>query len=393
MDSKTVLLVVSLVCLAVFIIVRYVFTPRTDHPWILLMVLLGFSAPIYHVYGYARATYAAFWPILDTPALVCTCFVLLALVGSVVGCWVDRRRRVELQALPTSFRPSSQPRTWAQAQSHFPAAPSYPAPPPKRYQASAVNAAISQYHGYVPSPPSPSRSTAYNVDSAVSTPSGPTYGTFSGITTPTTHIVPTSKGSRSVSTPQPPTQLPAPALQIRKPLARIQPLLEVERDGVLEVSGERKGTVLRKRADEAWDVLQKTRKKAREVRELGHREEARRQDKLADVQKAQMDKFNKAAAEAIFRENNKGKGRSASEIDLHGLFVPEALEYTQRSIKKAKQQGMSSLKLIVGKGNHSKNGEARIKPAVQKMLKEENISYKVDPRNTGLLIVTFAAVI
>ncbi|TFY66845.1 hypothetical protein EVG20_g4248 [Dentipellis fragilis] len=403
MDFKTVFLVVLLVCLAVFILVRYVFTPRTDHPWILLMVLLGLSAPVYHVYTHVLAAYTTFRPILDTPSLVCACFVLLALVGSVVGRWADRRRREELQVLPTSFRPSSQPGTWTQAQPQLFGTPQYPAwPSPNRYQANAVTPAVPRRHSHIPTPPPSSHSPAYGIDSTLSTQSGPTYGTFSSVTTPTTRMAPALKGPRNVSTPQSPTPPPAPALQTRKPLAPIQPQIEARRDGVRDVYGDvTDGNTLRKYADEAWNVFQKTRERAREVRELGHREEAKRQDKLADVRKAQMDKLNKAAAEAIFRvasicapENNEGKGRSASEIDLHGLHVPEALDYTRRAIKKAKQQGLSTLKLIVGehtsainaidlrtdiadydswtgKGNHSKNGEAKIKPAVQKMLKEQ----------------------
>jgi hypothetical protein len=36
------------------------------------------------------------------------------------------------------------------------------------------------------------------------------------------------------------------------------------------------------------------------------------------------------------------------EIDLHGLFVKEAIEHTDRALEEAKQRGDSQLHLIVG---------------------------------------------
>lgn len=73
------------------------------------------------------------------------------------------------------------------------------------------------------------------------------------------------------------------------------------------------------------------------------------------------------------------------EIDLHGLYVKEAIEHTDRALQEAKQKGDSELHLIVGactsifsswkprgqlqagKGLHSQGGAAKIKPAIEEL--------------------------
>ena len=76
------------------------------------------------------------------------------------------------------------------------------------------------------------------------------------------------------------------------------------------------------------------------------------------------------------------------EVDLHGLYVKEAIAYTDRAIQEAKQRGDSEVHLIVGafrvrlpssprvltrptagKGLHSRNG-AKIKPAIEDLMRK-----------------------
>ena len=79
------------------------------------------------------------------------------------------------------------------------------------------------------------------------------------------------------------------------------------------------------------------------------------------------------------------------EIDLHGLYVKEAIARTDRAIEEAKQRGDSTIHLIVGtltdllslstgtfdthrlclgKGLHSKGGVAKIKPAIEDLMQK-----------------------
>ena len=76
--------------------------------------------------------------------------------------------------------------------------------------------------------------------------------------------------------------------------------------------------------------------------------------------------------------------RAACEIDLHGLYVKEAIAYSQRAVADARQRDDSEIRLIVGmcvasarfepfissslagQGNHSEGGISRLRPAIEK---------------------------
>lgn len=75
------------------------------------------------------------------------------------------------------------------------------------------------------------------------------------------------------------------------------------------------------------------------------------------------------------------------EIDLHGLYVKEAIAHTDDAIEQAKRKGDSEIHLIVGtlmlrvhksfteirpvgKGLHSQGGVAKIKPAIESLMQK-----------------------
>ena len=58
-----------------------------------------------------------------------------------------------------------------------------------------------------------------------------------------------------------------------------------------------------------------------------------------------------------------------------------------RSHQDSRARGLHELRLIVGKGNRSPSGIAKIKPAVCSFLQRIQLSAQVDQRNTGVLIV------
>jgi len=98
-----------------------------------------------------------------------------------------------------------------------------------------------------------------------------------------------------------------------------------------------------------------------------------------------MDSLNKEASDWIFFENNKDS--RPGEIDLHRLYVKEALAYTDQAIQQAKQRGDSEVRLIVGKGLHSAGGAAKIKPAIEELMQSNQLVAEIDPDNAGVLIV------
>ncbi|KAH9464605.1 hypothetical protein MJO28_001694 [Puccinia striiformis f. sp. tritici] len=97
--------------------------------------------------------------------------------------------------------------------------------------------------------------------------------------------------------------------------------------------------------------------------------------------------LNKQAAEWIFKENNRHS--PSDTIDLHGLYVQESLTYAETFINQAERnKGPDQLRIIVGKGLHSTNFQAKLKPAIEKLIHKHNLSIDFDTNhNSGVLLV------
>jgi hypothetical protein len=67
--------------------------------------------------------------------------------------------------------------------------------------------------------------------------------------------------------------------------------------------------------------------------------------------------------------------------------VKEAVAYTDQALQNTKQQGLTELRVIVGKGLHSAGGNAKIKPAIEDLMRKHNLRAELDARNAGVLIV------
>jgi hypothetical protein len=85
-----------------------------------------------------------------------------------------------------------------------------------------------------------------------------------------------------------------------------------------------------------------------------------------------MDQWNQRASDWIFEQNN--RSQQPGTIDLHGLYVKEAIDRTERAVIDAKQAGFSELRVIVGKGIHSKQHVAKIKPAIEELMHKHDVS-------------------
>lgn len=95
------------------------------------------------------------------------------------------------------------------------------------------------------------------------------------------------------------------------------------------------------------------------------------------------DENNRKAAEYVFIENNKDS--DDNDIDLHGLYVKEAEYILKQRIISGIHKNQPTLDCIVGKGLHSKNGIAKLKPAVQNLCNEANLRCWIDTKNSGVL--------
>ncbi|KAL6942382.1 hypothetical protein ACO0QE_003557 [Hanseniaspora vineae] len=142
---------------------------------------------------------------------------------------------------------------------------------------------------------------------------------------------------------------------------------------------------LRNLANEAYDKRSKLSQQSQQEFKSGNKEKAHELSVQAKEQMNIADQYNMQAAEYAFRENNLDSSRD--EVDLHGLFVKEAQWIMQKRIANGVKNGESFIRSIVGKGNHSANGIAKLKPAIHELCQQIGVNNYIDPKNTGVLVV------
>ncbi|KAI1318633.1 hypothetical protein EDD11_006134 [Mortierella claussenii] len=99
----------------------------------------------------------------------------------------------------------------------------------------------------------------------------------------------------------------------------------------------------------------------------------------------EMDRYNNLARDIVFKANN--SSRPANELDLHGLKVREALDICRERMQKFVSNKELSLIIIVGRGNNSINGIAKIKPAVIELMNEFHVKATPNRPNEGCIFV------
>ncbi|THH17336.1 hypothetical protein EW146_g3454 [Bondarzewia mesenterica] len=149
-------------------------------------------------------------------------------------------------------------------------------------------------------------------------------------------------------------------------------------------------TGLRARANEAGDAMAQAFKESHQAYADGSGARAKELSNLGKEKQKENQRLNKEAGEWIFRENNLDS--EPGEIDLHGLYVKEAIFYTDQSIQEARQRGDAVIRLIVGKGLHSTNGTPKLRPAIEGLMPEYSLTATLDPNNGGVLIVELPSV-
>ncbi|KDN44960.1 hypothetical protein RSAG8_05133, partial [Rhizoctonia solani AG-8 WAC10335] len=97
-----------------------------------------------------------------------------------------------------------------------------------------------------------------------------------------------------------------------------------------------------------------------------------------------MNRLNGEASKWVHEQLNSGDNDG---LDLHGLYVKEAVKRTESAIRAAQNRGDEELRIIVGRGSHSEGQMARIKPAIEQLLSRQHLDSWTDPRNDGVLVV------
>ncbi|KAF8919967.1 hypothetical protein CPB85DRAFT_1276204 [Mucidula mucida] len=125
---------------------------------------------------------------------------------------------------------------------------------------------------------------------------------------------------------------------------------------------------LRSQAKEEGDAMARCFQQSREVYSQGDGARAKELSNEGKAHQQKMEELNKKASDWIYVENNRDSG--PGEIDLHGLYVKEAIAHTDAAIEEAKRRGATEIRLIVGKGLHSNGGAAKIRPAIEELMEK-----------------------
>ncbi|KAI9442249.1 hypothetical protein H4582DRAFT_1267548 [Lactarius indigo] len=104
-----------------------------------------------------------------------------------------------------------------------------------------------------------------------------------------------------------------------------------------------------------------------------------------DAHKSEMEVRDSYAASIIFGENN--KNRRDGMIDLHGLYVAEAIEFVDELLEYTRSRGDEVAYFIVGKGLHSGTGRAKIRSALKDLCNKRGLDHWLYPHNAGVLVV------
>ncbi|KAH9485355.1 Smr domain-containing protein [Psilocybe cubensis] len=137
---------------------------------------------------------------------------------------------------------------------------------------------------------------------------------------------------------------------------------------------------LRAQANEHGDLMAKCFRESHEAYSRGDGALAKELSNEGKDHQRKMEQLNKQASDFIFDSK-------PGEVDLHGLYVKEAIFRADQAIQQAKQRGQPQINFIVGKGLHSQGGVAKIKPAIEELIQRHNLVARIDPNNTGVLIV------
>ncbi|CCD20382.1 hypothetical protein, conserved [Trypanosoma vivax Y486] len=120
------------------------------------------------------------------------------------------------------------------------------------------------------------------------------------------------------------------------------------------------------------------RMEALEMKSSGSKEDVSRLREEVKEAEVQVKASNNAAAQAIGRSNNEGRGVSDDYLDMTNLLVPEALEMLKERIKRLRDRPVntvSELQLVTCPSNSVTPGGLKLINSVKAFLTKENIKF------------------
>lgn len=152
------------------------------------------------------------------------------------------------------------------------------------------------------------------------------------------------------------------------------------------------GKQWRQRADKEAALRTKAQQEAQTAWKRGQRETSKKLNAEAKAHYSEMEHYNSKAEETIFAHYNPSTAAAAAhlqQVDLHGLFVSEALVRARAHLEACRKARVSRTTFITGRGNRSVDGVAKIKAAVQDWLKTEagvTVDESETEKNPGIVV-------
>jgi DNA-nicking Smr family endonuclease len=132
---------------------------------------------------------------------------------------------------------------------------------------------------------------------------------------------------------------------------------------------------LRNQADGYHQKVVASAKESQQAYQKGDKQRAKTLSEDKKRWQQRQDDANRKAAQLILKPQ---ASSVSGEIDLHGLYLDEALEATQDFLKywSKKTASREMVLIITGAGHHSENNKAVIRPKVEALLRKERLRYE-----------------
>lgn len=130
---------------------------------------------------------------------------------------------------------------------------------------------------------------------------------------------------------------------------------------------------LRAQADDFHTKVVECAQQASEAYQRGDKKRAHELSQQKTDYQREQDAANRIACRLILEAQ---RWERTGTIDLHGLYLQEAMEAVQTFLSHHAQLKASTVLIITGAGHHSKGKQAVIRPKVEELLKQRKLDYK-----------------
>lgn len=132
---------------------------------------------------------------------------------------------------------------------------------------------------------------------------------------------------------------------------------------------------LRNQAGSYHDKVVECAKRSQAAWQKGEKGDANALSKEKKSWQKKKDDANRRAAKLILDPQ---KWQTTGEIDLHGLYLDEALDATRDFLRywSKKASLRETVLVITGAGHHSENNKAVIRPKVEELLQDQSLEYE-----------------